>query len=82
MDSEINSNSFSGKAIIQIENEFDSLPDFINLNINVDGENYEISFNKAEYKKKFLAINRALGEIAGYFRLDYSDAPWFDDINW
>jgi hypothetical protein len=81
-DDEISVNSFSGKAITQIESEFGNSPNYINLRITVDGKDYEISFNKSKYRKKFLAIDRTLGETATHITMDYSDAPWFKDINW
>jgi hypothetical protein len=81
-DNEISSDSFSGKAISEIESEFDNSPDYINLKISVDGKNYEISFHKSEYQKKLLAIDRTLGETATHITMDYSDAPCFKDINW
>jgi hypothetical protein len=81
-DNEISVNSFSGRLISQVETNFDSSPDYINLKISVDEKNYEISFHKPEYRKKFLAIDRTLGETATHITMDYSDAPWFKDINW
>jgi hypothetical protein len=81
-DDEINSDSFSGKLISQIESDIGTETYYINLRITVDEKNYEISFHKSEYRKKLLAIDRTLGETATYITMDYSDAPWFENINW